>query len=204
MSHPWQHRVARASRRRFLVGTAAALTTPWIVPASALGRNGHLPPSERITIGMLGVGNRGSSSLRAMQPLPDHQVLAIADCRRDPRNWLGNWSRSFTPIEQAPRNSRAATSTTISANSSRTMTSMPCGAAFRIIGTVWCTARRFRPAKTCTAKSPYRAGSSRASGSAMPCDATAASSRRERSNAVRLIFGTPANWPSTATSARSS
>ena len=32
---------------------------------------------------MLGVGNRGSSSLRAMQPLPDHQVVAIADCRRD-------------------------------------------------------------------------------------------------------------------------
>ncbi len=31
---------------------------------------------------MFGVGNRGSSSLRAMRPLPDHQVVAIADCRR--------------------------------------------------------------------------------------------------------------------------
>ena len=75
----------RTSRRRFLAGAAAALAAPWIVPASALGRNGQLPPSERITIGMLGVGNRGSSSLRAMQPLPDHQVVAIADCRRRPR-----------------------------------------------------------------------------------------------------------------------
>jgi predicted dehydrogenase len=54
-----------------------------IVPASALGRGGLLAPSERIAIGMFGVGNRGSSSLRAMQPLPDHQVVAIADCRRD-------------------------------------------------------------------------------------------------------------------------
>ncbi len=69
------------TRRRFLTATVAAAVAPHIVPASALGRGGQLPPSERITIGMFGVGNRGSSSLRAMQPLPDHQVVAIADCR---------------------------------------------------------------------------------------------------------------------------
>lgn len=73
---------ARPSRRRFLAGTLAAVAAPRIVPASALGKNGQLAPSDRITIGMFGVGNRGSSSLRAMQPLPDHQVVAIADCRR--------------------------------------------------------------------------------------------------------------------------
>jgi predicted dehydrogenase len=71
------------SRRRFLAGALAAIAGPHIVPASALGRDNQLPPSERITIGMLGVGNRGSSSLRAMRPLPDHQVVAIADCRRN-------------------------------------------------------------------------------------------------------------------------
>ena len=74
---------ARLSRRRLLAGAAAALAAPQIIPASALGRSGQLAPSERITIGMLGVGNRGSHSLAAMRPLPDHQVLAIADCRRD-------------------------------------------------------------------------------------------------------------------------
>lgn len=73
----------RLTRRGFLAGAAAAMAVPCIVPASALGRNGSLPPSERITIGMLGVGNRGRSSLELMRPLPDHQVLAIADCRRD-------------------------------------------------------------------------------------------------------------------------
>lgn len=73
----------RLTRRGFLAGAAAAMAVPCIVPASALGRNGALPPSERITIGMLGVGNRGRSSLELMRPLPDHQVLAIADCRRD-------------------------------------------------------------------------------------------------------------------------
>lgn len=72
----------RCSRRRFLAGAAAGIAGFYVVPASVLGRDGHMAPSERITIGMLGVGNRGSSSLRAMQPLPDHQVVAIADCRR--------------------------------------------------------------------------------------------------------------------------
>jgi len=70
------------TRREFLVGTLAAIAGTQIVPASVLGKGRQLPPSERITIGMFGVGNRGSSSLRAMQPLPDHQVVAIADCRR--------------------------------------------------------------------------------------------------------------------------
>lgn len=77
------HSVLRYSRRRFLAGSAALLAAPQIIPASALGLNGQQPPSERITIGMFGVGNRGSSSWRSMQPLPDHQVVAIADCRRE-------------------------------------------------------------------------------------------------------------------------
>ena len=82
MNRTLQHRVPRPTRRGFLAGAAAALAVPWIVPASALGRNGTLPPSERITIGMLGVGNRGRSRWND-EPLPDHQVVAIADCRRD-------------------------------------------------------------------------------------------------------------------------
>ncbi|MFV1966153.1 MAG: Gfo/Idh/MocA family protein [Pirellulaceae bacterium] len=76
-----KNRGTRIPRRRFLASATASTAAAWIVPASALGRDGHLAPSERITIGMLGVGNRGSSSLRAMRPLPDHQVVAIADCR---------------------------------------------------------------------------------------------------------------------------
>ena len=74
----------RLSRRRFLSGSFAGLVTaPLFVPSAVLGRDGELPPSERITIGVFGVGNRGSHSIQAMQPLPDHQVLAIAEARRD-------------------------------------------------------------------------------------------------------------------------
>ena len=71
------------SRRRFVAGTLAALAAPAVVPASALGLDNKLAPSERITIGMLGMGNRGMNSWEMMKPLPDHQVLAIAECRRD-------------------------------------------------------------------------------------------------------------------------
>jgi predicted dehydrogenase len=71
------------SRRQFVAGALAATVAPAIVPASALGLGNQLAASERITIGMLGMGNRGTDSWRAMRPLPDHQVVAIADCRRD-------------------------------------------------------------------------------------------------------------------------
>lgn len=75
-------RQQQRSRRRFLLAAASLAAAPRWIPAAVLGRDNNLPPSERITIGMFGVGNRGSSSLRAMAPLPDHQVVAIADCRR--------------------------------------------------------------------------------------------------------------------------
>jgi len=74
---------SRHSRRHFLGGALAAIAAPQFIPAAALGLNGQMAASERITIGMFGVGNRGSSSLEAMAPLPDHQVVAIADCRRE-------------------------------------------------------------------------------------------------------------------------
>lgn len=71
------------SRRGFLAATAAAVASPLVLPGASLGMDGAMAPSDRITIGVFGVGNRGSDSIRAMTPLPDHQIVAIADCRRD-------------------------------------------------------------------------------------------------------------------------
>ena len=56
------------ARRSFLKTAAAALGTgalgfPTIIPASALGADGQLSPSERITIGHIGVGGMGSGHL---------------------------------------------------------------------------------------------------------------------------------------------
>lgn len=73
----------RITRRRLLGAASAAAIAPLVVPSSALGLDGHLPPSERIGVGFIGVGTRGTELLRAAAPLRDHQVVALCDCRRD-------------------------------------------------------------------------------------------------------------------------
>ena len=73
------------TRRTFLKRAAALATVPYIVPASALGRGGKVAPSERIVLGGMGVGRRGSHDLRWMLPEPDVQFVAICDARKESR-----------------------------------------------------------------------------------------------------------------------
>ena len=76
-----------SSRRRFLKSVAAASTfaVPHIVPASVLGSNGAVAPSERITLGGIGVGNRGRYVLSRFLLNPDVQMVANADLQRTRR-----------------------------------------------------------------------------------------------------------------------
>ena len=67
----------RTTRRRLLRAASAAAIAPIVVPSSALGLDGHLPPSERIGVGIIGTGTRGSELLRAAAPLRDHRVVAL-------------------------------------------------------------------------------------------------------------------------------
>ncbi len=76
------------NRRQFLhraltAGSAAAL--PLIIPASVLGRNGAVPPSEKIVLGGIGIGNRGSGVLRWMMGEPDVVFVAACDPNRQRR-----------------------------------------------------------------------------------------------------------------------
>ena len=75
----------RTSRRAFLKSAAVAggaLAAPLFIPARALGRDGAVPPSQRIIVGGIGIGNRGSSDLGWMLPEPDVQFVAICDARK--------------------------------------------------------------------------------------------------------------------------
>jgi hypothetical protein len=67
------------SRRGFLAGAAAALAAPYVVPASALGAVGRAAPSERIGVGIFGLGDRGTSHLRGLIQNAAVQVLAVCD-----------------------------------------------------------------------------------------------------------------------------
>ena len=66
------------SRRAFLGRTAALAAMPYLVPASVFGRDGAVPPSERIVLGGIGIGSRGTDDLNWM--LPERDVQFVADC----------------------------------------------------------------------------------------------------------------------------
>ena len=82
----------KISRRHFLrqnlAVAGAAIVAPTIIPASALGRNGAIAPSERITMGFIGVGHQGGGHLfggawtyvtGGYAGRKDVQMLAISD-----------------------------------------------------------------------------------------------------------------------------
>jgi len=76
------------TRRRFLTRgamAASAAALPWYIPASALGLNGTVAPSERIVMGGIGLGGRGSYDLGAMLNEPDVQWVAVCDVVRSKR-----------------------------------------------------------------------------------------------------------------------
>ena len=72
------------SRRAFLKRTAVAASAtaalPFIVPASALGADGTVAPSNRIGLGFIGMGNEGTQkNLQQFLAEEDVQVLALCD-----------------------------------------------------------------------------------------------------------------------------
>lgn len=72
-------------RRSFLTRTAtagAALTAPIALPARVLGM-GAPPPSERITMGVIGYGGRCRAILPHFMMFDDVQCIAVSDCRAD-------------------------------------------------------------------------------------------------------------------------
>ena len=72
----------RGALKRLL---AAGCTAPMFVPGSALGAEGQAAASERITVGHIGVGNRGSSLFREVQRVPAFQSVATSDCYENRR-----------------------------------------------------------------------------------------------------------------------
>jgi len=66
------------TRRRFLRATAA-IAAPLVLPASARGAN------DRVTMGCIGVGSRGTGLMRAFMGCEDLQVIAVCDVQQERR-----------------------------------------------------------------------------------------------------------------------
>jgi predicted dehydrogenase len=75
------------TRRELLKRSAGgvALAAPWFVPAAALGREGKPAPSGRITLGVIGIGPRGTYDFKAMLGQPDVQCVAVCDVQASRR-----------------------------------------------------------------------------------------------------------------------
>lgn len=78
------------TRRSFLASAAAAVAIPNIIPGSALGLSGSVPPSERIGIGVIGLGIRGKLHVHSLLPLPQCQIVAVSDLFRSRREYAKN------------------------------------------------------------------------------------------------------------------
>ena len=71
--------------RRGFVQNAAALVVPAFVPSTVFGRMGRPAPSDRITLGFIGMGTQMRGHLRRSLKNPATQVVAsqaLADYQR--------------------------------------------------------------------------------------------------------------------------
>jgi predicted dehydrogenase len=89
-----QAKRSAVTRRQFVKrGTAAAagaVALPYFIPASALGRGGAVAPSERIVLGAIGIGGRGTHDLGWMIGEADVQFAAVCDVRKGQRESAKN------------------------------------------------------------------------------------------------------------------
>lgn len=78
-------------RRDFLSSTAAAATTFSIVPRHVLGGEGHVAPSDKITVVNIGCGTQGLREMPGLLQHPDLQVVAVCDPVKVSTDYL-DWS----------------------------------------------------------------------------------------------------------------
>jgi hypothetical protein len=69
----------RTSRRRFLQAAGLAAAAPYVITSTALGGAGRPPASERIVMGTIGTGGRGTDDMENLLRFPEVQMVATCD-----------------------------------------------------------------------------------------------------------------------------
>ena len=83
----------KMTRRSFFAKAGGAVALPWLVPASALGLDGKVAPSNRIVVAGIGLGRRGGGVFRSwVLPEKDVQFVAICDVWKERRERIKNWA----------------------------------------------------------------------------------------------------------------
>ncbi len=125
----------RVNRRLFLKG-AAAVAAPLVIPASVFGAEGRPAPSNRITMGFVGVGGQGSGDMGGFMGFPEVQNVAVCDVDSRPPAPSGRPS-SVTPRTRPAASTRAAPTTTTSAICGAGRISTPSSAPRLTTGMPW-------------------------------------------------------------------
>lgn len=80
---------AAFTRRQFLQGSATAMggiaIAPNIITSAALGAANRAAASERLRVGVIGLGGRGMEVMRAFMAQPDTHVIAVCDVKKERR-----------------------------------------------------------------------------------------------------------------------
>ena len=78
------------NRRQYIKRTGGALLgaigIPQLVPSSVLGSNGTVPPSDRIVMGCIGVGNMGGGHVSSFLNHEDVYIAAVCDVHKEHRD----------------------------------------------------------------------------------------------------------------------
>ncbi len=88
------------SRRRF-VAASIAVAAPYVIPASARGADGRPAPSNRITMGCIGLGGRGTVDMNAFLGRDDVQIVALCDVDAGSDRYEDNWVRGLAPAVES-------------------------------------------------------------------------------------------------------
>lgn len=91
------------NRREFFRKSAvatAAVGFPYVVQPSALGLQGESYPSERITLGCIGVGVQGTANIDAFLGESDVQIVALCDVEKGSDLYYGEGSYGLEPARE--------------------------------------------------------------------------------------------------------
>jgi predicted dehydrogenase len=73
---------APTTRREFIKQAAVAVGMPTLIPGTALGLNGSVAPSNRVTLAAIGIGPRGRLVLETFLKQPDARFVAVCDVQQ--------------------------------------------------------------------------------------------------------------------------
>jgi len=74
------------SRRKFLAASAASVAVPYFVSSKSMGAGDEVAPSEKITLGVIGMGPRCTYDMTSILQLNDVQCVAVADVQASRRD----------------------------------------------------------------------------------------------------------------------